>query len=56
MGRGLPIELSEADRADLARIVRNSAGGTHETNARHFIAVGLDRGAVRCDELAEVER
>jgi hypothetical protein len=34
------MDLTDSDRADIARIVINSKAGIHETLAKHFIAVG----------------
>ena len=53
----MPVELTDAERADIARIAHNTAvGAIHETLARHFVAVGLERAAVRCEEFALVAR
>ena len=49
------MELTDSDRADIARIVINSNAGIHETLAKHFIAVGLEP-AVRCEQFADVTR
>lgn len=46
------LKLTKAELDDLARI---SAPGTiHETIAKHFLAVGMERAAVRCDEFATI--
>ena len=50
------MDLTDSDRADIARIVINSNAGIHETLAKHFIAVGLERAAVRCEQFADVTR
>ena len=50
------MDLTDSDRADIARIVINSKAGIHETLAKHFIAVGLERAAVRCEQFADVTR
>jgi hypothetical protein len=53
----MPLNLTDIERGDIARIAHNSAPGTtHETIAKHFIAVGLERAAVRCDDLAAITR
>ena len=53
----MPLKLTDVERGDIARIAHNSARGTiHETIAKHFLAVGLERAAVRCDEFAALTR
>jgi len=50
------MDLTDTDRADIARIVINSEAGIHETLAKHFIAVGLERAAMRCEQFADATR
>jgi len=53
----MPLKLTDSEREALARICRNSASETvHEAIAKHFIALGLERAAVRCDELSALTR
>jgi hypothetical protein len=52
-----PLKLTDAEREALARICRNNAGETvHEAIAGHFVVLGLERAAMRCDELAALTR
>ena len=50
------MDLTDTDRADIARIAINSEAGIHETLAKHFIAVGLERAAMRCEQFADATR
>ena len=51
-GSVMAINLSASDRADIARIVGDGDTALLELLAQHFIAVGLERAAARCDQIA----
>jgi len=52
----MSINLTANDRADIERIICNSSSAMPETLAKHFVAVGIERAAARCDEIAAHSR
>jgi len=50
------MDLTDSDRADIVRIVIKQQSSHSRDLAKHFIAVGLERAAMRCEQFADATR